>query len=121
MNEFELLKHIAQAVEESFPNLDQAIKEWLKFKQNEQNEKKVKKVSDKAYRRKPVIIEAFQYLPDNDGNFVCPDWFKWDELKHLTQGGQTAFKGDWVVRNANGTLTVYHDAAFHEKYETLQP
>ena len=97
------------------------------------------------YRRKPVIIEAFQYLPDNDGNFVCPDWFQWDELMVSrppcvrclmipykttewrnvngysvgvkASGGQTAFRGDWVIRNADGTLDVYHDDAFHENYE----
>lgn len=90
------------------------------------------------YRRKPVIIEAFQYLPDNDGNFVCPDWFEWDELMVSRppcirclmlipglcgngKGGQTAFSGDWVIRNADGTLAVYHDDAFHENYESLQP
>ena len=88
-----------------------------------------------SFRKKTVVIEAFQYLPDNDGNFVCPDWFQWDELMvsrppcvrcliipgHLCgvngESGQTAFQGDWVVRNANGTLAVCHDYFFHENYE----
>lgn len=78
-----------------------------------------------AYQRKPIIIEAFQYLPDSDGNFVCPDWFKWDELmvsrppcaRSLMICGQTAFSGDWVIRNVNGTLAVCHDDFFHENYE----
>jgi hypothetical protein len=77
------------------------------------------------YRRKPVIIEAFQYLPDSDGNFVCPDWFNSDEImisrppcvRCLMIPGQTAFRDDWVIRNANGTLTVCHDDFFHENYE----
>ena len=84
-----------------------------------------------AYRRKPVIIEAFQYLPDSDGNFVCPDWFKWDELMisrppcvrclmirtGVKDEGQTACRGDWVLRYANGALAICHDDFFHENYE----
>lgn len=72
------------------------------------------------YRKKPVVIEAFQYDGDfkySDGEYYVPDWAQKaedegilffegrGELKIKTlEGVMNADAGDYIIRGVNGEL-----------------
>lgn len=94
------------------------------------------------YRKKPVVIEAFQYdggLKDSDGNYYVPEWavkafedgvihfgsLKFDE--HLCElfidtleGTHHASVGDYIIRGVNGELYPCKPDIFNMTYEAVE-
>lgn len=92
------------------------------------------------YRKKPVVIEAFQYdgdLKGADGKYYVPDWavkafeggtLYYDstnqpptELKIKTlEGDMTASVGDYIIRGVNGELYPCKPDIFEKTYEAVE-
>lgn len=94
------------------------------------------------YRKKPVVIEAFQYdgdLKGSDGNYYVPDWaakafeegtmyfgsIKGDEppcelfIKTL-EGNMAASIGDYIIQGVNGELYPCKPDIFEKTYEVAE-
>ena len=94
------------------------------------------------YRKKPVVIEAFQYdgdLKGSDGNYYVPDWAakafeeeimyfdstKEDEpscelfIKTL-EGNTVASIGDYIIQGVNGELYPCKPDIFEKTYEVVE-
>lgn len=91
------------------------------------------------YRKKPVVIQAMQYLPsDPDAVERLADWL-WDmtdaeyefgdtELKIGTlEDGQNEFQvehvasdGDWIIRGVAGEVYACKDEIFAATYEPVE-
>ena len=93
------------------------------------------------FRKKPVVIEAFQYLPDDDNNFVRPLWYRgvssnqpiaWGRRtwgspnknwRYLTidtlEGQMKARPGDWIILGVKGEQYPCRDDIFRETYEEV--
>jgi len=70
------------------------------------------------FRKKPVVIEAVQNIPENMQADVSPQWFKdagmvgavvWGAerqhlLIHTLEGVMRADPGDWIIRGVQGEL-----------------
>ena len=81
------------------------------------------------YRKKPVVIEAFQW----DGRPLsydrCPAWVMAAQqhgIVHLAdgwlvintlEGDHRAQKGDWIIRGVQGELYPCKDEIFRQTYE----
>ena len=89
------------------------------------------------FRKKPVVIEAFQYLPDDDNNYVKPLWCKgvgseppvgWvspnKNWRYLTidtlEGQMKARPGDWIILGVRGEQYPCRDDIFRETYEEVE-
>lgn len=92
------------------------------------------------YRKKPVVIEAFQYdgdLKGADGKYYVPDWAAKEfesgtlyydsinqppvELKIKTlEGDMTASVGDYIIRGVNGELYPCKPDIFEKTYEAVE-
>ena len=86
------------------------------------------------YRKKPVVIEAVQYL--GGGNMVnneAPDWL-WDALRSgvvrstngtdpfvitTLEGEHIASPGDWIIRDIKGELYPCNPDIFEATYEKV--
>lgn len=86
------------------------------------------------YRKKPVIIEAFQFdgdLQDRAGTFYVPEWaekaYK-DGTMYFTgpalelyidtlEGTHHASVGDYIIRGVNGEIYPCKPDIFHKTYE----
>ena len=89
------------------------------------------------YRKKPVIIEAFQL---NERGMVEEDWFwdavtstsiithdfgknepgkAWCEIKTL-EGVMVAKAGDYIIRGVHGEIYPCKADIFHETYEVVE-
>lgn len=91
--------------------------------------------ADGKYRKKPVVIDAFQFEGVDDlGGFGCPAWMvgamalgvrelggagmlKKDLLIHSMEGIMTAKPGDWIVRGIQGELYPVKPDIFQATYE----
>lgn len=95
------------------------------------------------YRKKPVVIEAFQYdgdLKGKDGNYYVPDWavkaFE-DGVLHYPlpgsplhppcelyvktlEGDMHVSIGDYVIRGVNGELYPCKPDIFEKTYEAVE-
>ena len=79
------------------------------------------------FRKKPVVIEAFQYLHDCDGNFVRPDWFDGISDKstygvyflivNTLDGLVVALSGDWIIKGVKGEQYPCRNDIFEATYE----
>lgn len=92
------------------------------------------------YRKRPVVIEAWQFDP---GAFDTPGWIEpmwWhEEVDHTTylgklrskRGGKiliipnehgpaTARPGNWVIRGVNGEIYPCTDDVFQKTYEKVE-
>jgi hypothetical protein len=79
------------------------------------------------YRKKPVVIEAFQWPPKPAAG-GCPDWF-YESAQgcesqdgagltiHTLEGDMTAQPGDWIIRGVKGELYPCKPDIFAETYE----
>ena len=88
------------------------------------------------YRKKPVVIEAFQL---NASGLVGEDWFwnavsentivthdfgkhypnpAWCEIKTL-EGTMIAKAGDYIIRGVNGEIYPCKSEIFHVSYEAV--
>lgn len=89
------------------------------------------------YRKKPVVIEAFQL---NERGLVAEDWFwdavtrndiithcfgkyepspAWCEIKTL-EGTMVANTGDYIIRGVNGEIYPCKADIFHKTYEVAE-
>jgi len=88
------------------------------------------------YRKKPVEIEAFEWLTGAPGNPAWPEWFaaavgngvvqiqKLDG-KHFAkiatlEGVMTAMPGDWVIQGVKGEMYPCKPDIFAATYELAQ-
>jgi len=81
------------------------------------------------YRKKPVIIEAFQLLPKT----IFPDWANGNKMKVIVdrderwieasietlEGTMTASKGDWIIKGVKGELYPCKPDIFEATYEPV--
>lgn len=95
----------------------------------------------RKYRKKPVVIEAFQYdgtLKDQDGNYYIPDWaaeaFENNVLFYdsvdgksppcelfikTLEGDHRVSVGDYIIRGINGELYPCKPEIFKKTYEEV--
>ena len=86
------------------------------------------------YKKKPVIIEAFQYdgdLIDSKGNYYVPEWaqrahhterifFKDGEMYIQTlEGTHHASVGDYIIKGVKGEIYPCKPDIFESSYEKL--
>ena len=81
----------------------------------------------KYYRKKPIIIKAFQYLGDYE--FNLPDWIS-DKIVMLTEGtggiirtleGNMFFQyGDYIAQGIHGEVYPIKQDIFEESYEEVE-
>lgn len=91
------------------------------------------------YRKKPVVIEAFQYdgdLKGSDGQYYVPDWaikaFEDGTMYYRELDGQTselfiktlegvhhANVGDYIIQGVNGELYQCKPDIFEKTYEAV--
>jgi hypothetical protein len=92
------------------------------------------KGGDMKFRKKPVVIDAFQWSPQQEEQ--APQWFK-DALASrqiyyidagsinvklgicVIGGRVTADSGDWVLRGVNGEFYPCTDDIFWKTYEQV--
>lgn len=80
------------------------------------------------YRKKPVVIEAVQYLPhQNDGQMVeflegCIGWRMADRkiVIPTLEGEITASPDDWVIRGVKGEFYPCKPDIFAATYEPVE-
>ena len=83
------------------------------------------------YRKKPVIIEAFRWMPEQvrmDGEYPLPDWIKegntivnGDCLEIFTlEGVMRANPGDWIIKGVKGELYPCKPDIFEATYEVVK-
>lgn len=86
------------------------------------------------FRKKPIVIEAFQWL--HQGNFVkwrsLPKWFitayeKGDVLPltdgieiHTLEGWYKANVGDWIIQGIKGEIYLCRPDVFELTYEKVE-
>jgi len=81
------------------------------------------------FRKKPVVIEAFQYLPDDNNNFIKPWWFHgvvskpYTDHRYVTietfEGAMKALPGDWIILGVKGEQYPCKNDVFVETYEEV--
>lgn len=84
------------------------------------------------FRKKPVVVDAFQWKPEGQEDISFPDWlndalvgeFVWIDgvcLKITTlEGRMTCGLGDWVIKGIQGELYPCKDDIFRETYERVE-
>jgi hypothetical protein len=79
------------------------------------------------YRKKPIVIEAEQYLEgDHDLPFVEEGVLDYDEDTHRQQvhtpeGWLTVSHGDWIIRGVKGEFYPCKPDVFEATYELVEP
>jgi hypothetical protein len=71
----------------------------------------------KRYRKKPVEVEAVQYLADGSADAQIRDWaggISPDEP------GIVLAPGEWLLREEDGILSTLKDDTFHATYEPVE-
>ena len=84
------------------------------------------------FRKKPVVIEAFQWAPDAPAT-KTPSWFfdacakrvAWPELDGTLsiatlEGQHTALIGDWIIQGVKGELYPCKPDIFAMTYEPAE-
>lgn len=94
------------------------------------------------YKKKPVIIEAFQYdgdLKDRNGVYYVPDWFvsafedgvarygrtepeapQCEMMIKTLEGDMHVSVGDYVIRGVNGEIYPCKPDIFEKTYEPVR-
>ena len=99
------------------------------------------------YRKKPVVVEAFQVLGEIDGRFKYhPEWPQWAEdawnadagsvgeiyydpraedgvvltMETLRNGKVNIYVNDWVIKHVNGELYTCKPDIFESTYEKVK-
>ncbi len=80
------------------------------------------------FRKKPVVIEAAQWLPENEdairtwvGNmYKCPD-FGGNIVWHIPtmEGSMDVIRGSWVIKGVKGEFYPCKDDIFRRTYEPV--
>ena len=96
--------------------------------------------NERKYRKKPVVIEAFQYdgdLIDSRGKYYVPDWAKqayengilfYEETENspsemfvkTLEGNMLASVGDYIIRGVNGEIYPCKPDIFEKTYEPVE-
>ena len=79
------------------------------------------------YRKRPIIIEAVQYLNTKEGVAAVLRFAKRPVIgvfsDHLTiatlEGTMFAYPSDWIIRGITGEYYPIKDAIFRETYEPV--
>lgn len=82
------------------------------------------------FRKKPVVIEAVKYEPNNGGSW--PNTLEWEEAHEWKQsnilneiyiptleGTMTANEGDWIIRGIKGEFYPCKPDIFEATYERV--
>lgn len=81
------------------------------------------------FRKKPVIIEAYQWWAHGDLNEVVAiplsAAVKDGQRKKLgwletPQGGHLVYPGDWVIIDQKGNMTTCNPISFAKQYESIE-
>ena len=81
------------------------------------------------FRKKPVVIDAVQLLPENDAailnfmsEFCCPFEMTGDHevVIHTLEGDMRADKGDWIIRGVKGEFYPCKPDIFAATYENAE-
>lgn len=84
------------------------------------------------YRKKPVVIDAFQWLPNASANDI-PDWFYQNVLRtddvidedtglvtiRTLEGDMQAQPGDYIIRGVAGEIYPCKPDIFRQTYEPV--
>jgi len=86
------------------------------------------------YRKKPIIVDAFKWTGGQDQT-EAPEWIE-DAIKkgdvffknsgtpevtmHLDQGAQIADRGDYIVMDGYGAMSVYSPEGFEATFEEVK-
>lgn len=84
------------------------------------------------YRKKPVVIEAFQWLPSPNGHLFWPDWFRQavnTEIASVQPDGSVQIKTlegdhrgdirDWIIQGVKGELYPCKPDIFEALYDQV--
>jgi hypothetical protein len=82
----------------------------------------------KKFRKKPVVIEAFQLTPDVCGWDDLPVWARRKVYVHPTgattistlEGEMRANSGDWIIRGVKGEVYPCKPDIFAATYEEVK-
>ncbi len=81
------------------------------------------------YRKKPVVIDAWQWLPSKPEDFQPENWPEWvrdgyvkvtlgERLEVITlEGVMTAGAGDWIIQGVKGEIYPCKPDIFAATYE----
>lgn len=81
------------------------------------------------FRKKPVVIDAFQFMDESNLNPNVPDWFVDAVLDrkviafpehieiHTLEGVMRAYRTDWIIRGVKGELYPCKPGIFEATYE----
>jgi hypothetical protein len=79
------------------------------------------------YRKKPVAIEAVQWVGDNLKDLRCMDGFNavhtcflGDLIIKTLEGAVTASVGDYIIRGVNGEFYPCKPDVFEKTYEIVE-
>lgn len=90
------------------------------------------------YRKKPVVIEAFNYdgdLKDSSGRYYVPSWTElafeegvlfygcddpWELYVKTLEGTVHVSVGDYLIKGINGELYPCKPDIFHKTYEAVE-
>lgn len=81
------------------------------------------------YRKRPVVIDALQWMGDNQQaihdftggacHFEGDSWTGWDLVIHTLEGHGRATVRDYVIRGVAGEFYACKPDIFHETYEQV--
>ena len=82
----------------------------------------------KVYRKKPIKIQAVRYdglniseLLEFIGNVTMIDWAEKCSLDISSPNGNiSCWVGNYVIKEPNGTISVYEEDEFKEMYEEVK-
>ena len=85
------------------------------------------------YRKKPVVVEAFQFFGESNTNPYIPDWFVDAVLAHTIvagpdhiviktlEGEMRCGVGDWIIKGIQGEICPCKPDIFEATYEPAEP
>ena len=79
------------------------------------------------YRKKPVVIEAIQFIGSNDrecikfcANIIDPEDTKPSLIIPTLEGNMTASIGDYIIKGVNGEFYPCKPDIFEKTYEKVE-
>lgn len=75
------------------------------------------------FRKRPVIIDAYQFTGETDTPGICckPDWGgeNYSSLPHIhtLEGDMWVVPGDWIIKGVQGEYYACKDTIFQLTYE----
>lgn len=79
------------------------------------------------YRKKPIVVDAFQLEMDVDGNCIVPAWFHSRQSRSSSgkmtietpEGLMIAKNGDWIIKGIEGEIYLCKESVFEKTYEEI--